>query len=87
LRQHLGEKGIGKLFALPIALHADKVKQAKEIMVDIALQEKKSSNALKKLLAIAGWQSSGPTEAPGQAGSREALCVYSSLIMEHIVSQ
>jgi hypothetical protein len=34
LRQHLGEKGIGKLFALPIALHADKVKKAKEVMVD-----------------------------------------------------
>ena len=39
-RHRLGEKGIKKLFALSIALHADKVKKAKEIIVDTTVQEK-----------------------------------------------
>lgn len=39
-RHRLGEKGIKKLFALSIALHADKVKQAKEVIVDTTVQEK-----------------------------------------------
>jgi transposase, IS5 family len=30
-----------KLFALSVALHADKVKKAKEVMVDTTVQEKK----------------------------------------------
>jgi transposase, IS5 family len=36
----LGEEGIVKLFALSAALHADKVKQAKEVMGDTTVQEK-----------------------------------------------
>lgn len=39
-RHRLGAKGIEKLFALSIALHADKVKKAKEVMVDTTVQEK-----------------------------------------------
>lgn len=39
-RHRLGEKGIEKLFAHSIALHADKVKKAKEVMVDTTVQEK-----------------------------------------------
>jgi IS5 family transposase len=39
-RHRLGEKGIEKLFALSVALHADKVKKAKEIIVDTTVQEK-----------------------------------------------
>lgn len=39
-RHRLGEKGIAKLFALFIALHVDKVKQAKEIIVDTTVQDK-----------------------------------------------
>ena len=35
-----GEKGIEKLFSLSVTLHADKVKQAKEIIVDTTVQEK-----------------------------------------------
>jgi hypothetical protein len=93
-RNCLGDKVIAKLFALS-ALHADKVKKSKEVMVDTAVQEKTSPSpptlnftenllrsaipslkngafncasaislwfighaqqALKKLLAIAGWQ-------------------------------
>jgi transposase, IS5 family len=38
-RHRLGEAGIGKLFALSVALHADKVKKAKEVMVDTTVQE------------------------------------------------
>jgi IS5 family transposase len=39
-RLRLGEKGIAKLFALSIALHADKLKKAKEVIVDTTEQEK-----------------------------------------------
>ena len=39
-RHRLGEKGIQKLFALSIALHADQVKKAKEVIVDTTVQEK-----------------------------------------------
>jgi transposase, IS5 family len=39
-RHRLGEKGIEKLFSLSIALHADKVKKAKEVIVDMTVQEK-----------------------------------------------
>jgi transposase, IS5 family len=39
-RHRLGEDGIAKLFALSVALHADKVKKAKEVMVDTTVQEK-----------------------------------------------
>ncbi len=39
-RHRLGEKGIEKLFALSVALHADKVKKAKEVIVDTTVQEK-----------------------------------------------
>ena len=39
-RHRLGEKGIKKLFALSIALHADQVKKAKEVIVDTTVQEK-----------------------------------------------
>ena len=39
-RHRLGEEGIGKLFALSIALHAYKVKKAKEVMVETSVQEK-----------------------------------------------
>jgi transposase, IS5 family len=39
-RHRLGEDGISKLFALSIALHTDKVKKAKEVMVDTTVQEK-----------------------------------------------
>jgi transposase, IS5 family len=39
-RHRLGEEGITKLFALSIALHGDKVKKAKEVIVDTTLQEK-----------------------------------------------
>ena len=42
-RHRLGEKGIEKLFTLSIALHADKVKKAKEVMVDTTVQEKNIS--------------------------------------------
>jgi transposase, IS5 family len=38
-RHRLGEDGIAKLFSLSIALHADKVKKAKEVMVDTTVQE------------------------------------------------
>jgi transposase, IS5 family len=40
LRRRLEEDGITKLFALAVALHADKVKKAKEVMVDTTVQEK-----------------------------------------------
>jgi translation initiation factor 2 alpha subunit (eIF-2alpha) len=36
----LGESGIAKLSALSVALHADKVKKAKKVMVAITVQEK-----------------------------------------------
>jgi transposase, IS5 family len=36
----LGEEGITKLFALSVALHADQVKKAKEVMGDTTMQEK-----------------------------------------------
>jgi transposase, IS5 family len=36
----LGEEGIAKLFFLSVALHADKVKKAKEVMGDTTVQEK-----------------------------------------------
>lgn len=39
-RHRLGEEGIKKLFALSVALHADKVKRAKEVIVDTTVQEK-----------------------------------------------
>lgn len=39
-RNRIGEKGIEKLFALSIALNADKVKKAKEVIVDTTVQEK-----------------------------------------------
>ena len=39
-RHRLGEKDIEKLFDLSIALHADKVKKAKEVIVDTTVQEK-----------------------------------------------
>ena len=39
-RHRLIEKGIEKLFALSIALHAAKVKKAKEVIVDTTVQEK-----------------------------------------------
>lgn len=39
-RHRLGEKGIEKLFALSVTLHADKVKKAKEVIVDTTVQEK-----------------------------------------------
>jgi transposase, IS5 family len=38
-RHRLGEDGIAKLFSLSIALHADKVKKAKEVMADTTVQE------------------------------------------------
>jgi transposase, IS5 family len=40
LRHRLGEVGITKLFALSVALHADKVKKAKEVMRDTTMQAK-----------------------------------------------
>jgi transposase, IS5 family len=40
LRHRLEEDGITKLFALAVALHADKVKKAKEVMGDTTVQEK-----------------------------------------------
>jgi transposase, IS5 family len=40
LRHRLGEEGITKLFALSVALHADQIKQAKEVMGDTTVQEK-----------------------------------------------
>ena len=39
-RNRLGKKGIEELFALSIAMHADKVKKAKEVIVDMTVQEK-----------------------------------------------
>jgi transposase, IS5 family len=36
----LGEEGIAKLFFLSVALHADQVKKAKEVMVDTTVQKK-----------------------------------------------
>jgi transposase, IS5 family len=39
-RHRLREEGIAKLFALSVALHADKGKQAKELMGDTTVQEK-----------------------------------------------
>ena len=39
-RHRLGEAGIAKLFALSVALHADKVKKAQEVMVDTTVQAK-----------------------------------------------
>jgi IS5 family transposase len=39
-RHRLGEDGIAKLFALSVALHANKVKKAKEVIVDTTVQEK-----------------------------------------------
>jgi hypothetical protein len=36
----LGEEGITQLFSLSVALHADKVKQAQEVIVDTSVQEK-----------------------------------------------
>ena len=39
-RHRIGEKGIEKLFALSIALHQDKVKKAREVIVDTTVQEK-----------------------------------------------
>jgi transposase, IS5 family len=40
LRHRLGEAGIAKMFSRSVALHADKVKKAKEVMVDTTVQEK-----------------------------------------------
>jgi transposase, IS5 family len=40
LRHRLGEEGLAKLFALLVALHADKVKKAKEVMGDTTVREK-----------------------------------------------
>ena len=40
-RHRLGTEGIEKLFALSIALHQDKIKKAKEVIVDTTVQEKK----------------------------------------------
>jgi transposase, IS5 family len=40
LRHRLGKEGITKLFALSVALHADKIKKAKEVMGDTTVQEK-----------------------------------------------
>ena len=39
-RNRIGEQGIAKLFSLSIALHADKVKKAREVIVDTTVQEK-----------------------------------------------
>jgi len=39
-RHRIGEQGIEKLFALSIALHGDKLKKAKELIVDTTVQEK-----------------------------------------------
>ena len=39
-RHRIGTKGIEKLLALSIALHQDKVKKAKEVIVDTTVQEK-----------------------------------------------
>jgi len=39
-RHRLGEKGIEKPFVLSMALHADKVKKAKEVIVDTTVPEK-----------------------------------------------
>jgi transposase, IS5 family len=39
-RHRLGAEGRTQLFALSVALHADQVKQAKEVMEDITVQEK-----------------------------------------------
>jgi transposase, IS5 family len=39
-RHRLGEEGIAKLFALSLALHADKVKKVKKVMGDTTVQEK-----------------------------------------------
>jgi transposase, IS5 family len=39
-RHRLGEEGIAKLFVLSVALHADQVKKAKEVMGDTTVQEK-----------------------------------------------
>jgi transposase, IS5 family len=39
-RHRLGEAGIAKLSALSVALHADKVKKAKEVIVDTSVQER-----------------------------------------------
>ena len=39
-RNCLGDKDIAKLLDLSMALHADKVKKAKEVMVDTTVQEK-----------------------------------------------
>jgi transposase, IS5 family len=40
LRHRFGKEGITKLFAFSVALHADKIKKAKEIMGDTTVQEK-----------------------------------------------
>jgi transposase, IS5 family len=40
LRHCLREEGIAKLFARSVALHADKVKKAQEVIVDTSVQEK-----------------------------------------------
>jgi hypothetical protein len=45
-RHRLGEDGIGKLFALSIALHKDKVNKAKEVIVDTTVQEKNTPSPL-----------------------------------------
>jgi transposase, IS5 family len=39
-RHRLGEEGITQLFALSVALHADQVKKAKEVMGDTTVKEK-----------------------------------------------
>ena len=39
-RHRIGEEGIAKLFAISVDLHADKVKKAKELIVDTTVQEK-----------------------------------------------
>ncbi len=42
-RHRLGEEGIKKLFALSIALHTDKIKKAKEVILNTTVQEKNIS--------------------------------------------
>ena len=39
-RHRIGEEGIAKLFAISVDLHADKVKKAREVIVDTTVQEK-----------------------------------------------
>jgi hypothetical protein len=46
----LGEAGITKLFSLSLALHADQVKKAKEVMGDTTVQEKNPLSHLGEAL-------------------------------------